>query len=262
MKTAAIDHVTGLPSIVETRGKTFWRALPRRIAQLATQHEEADEGTLWYPKHHEWEGSTIQRVRCWKCGRNLKSWRAMLQAKKIGFSKDGKPITVSEANLVRVGGKPAVAFLPLPHATSTPIGVRLPVLGKTIMFAAQHCLDCTIGSADAEHVLCCFLAGTDAILWNAWNHRSASTLTPDRWATYLYRWHNAEPIGVLKQEEAEMAECVPAPGELITSAHAMVNQDIALRAVMPTGAIVEYEQEEPPAGWILHPTKPGRIVKL
>lgn len=261
-KTLPIDHVTGLPKIVEVRVKKFWRAIPRKMEKLALAHDEADEGTLWYPRHHEWEGQTIQRVRCWKCGRNLKSWRTMLESRQVGFSKDGKPIAFSEANMVKVGGKPAVAFLPLPHATSTPIGVYLPVLGRKIVFAAQHCLDCTIEPADAENVLCCFLAGTDAILWNAWNHRSASTLTPDRWATYLYRWHNAEPIGRMTEEETNMAEFVPAPGELITSAHAMVNQDIALRAVIPSGAIVEYDRDEPPAGWIIHPTKPGRIMKI
>jgi len=262
MKLDRLDSLTGLPTVHETRKREFWRSLPRKIKELAVSHDEREEGTPWYPRHHEWNGHVLQRVRCWKCGIDLKGWRAMLQPHKIGFSKDGKPIAYSEANLVKIGGKPAVAFLPLPHMTSTPVGVRVPSLNRTMVFAAQHCLDCTLTHADAEHLFCCFLAGTDANLWNAQNHQSALALTPDRWATYLYRWHNAEPIGLLTPQEAEMAEAVPAPGELITSAHVIVNQDLAERAMVPPGAIVEYEGAEAPSGWMLHPTKPQRIVKL
>lgn len=254
--------MTGLPAVTESRQREFWRALPRTVKKLAAEHDGREEGTPWYPRHHEWDGSVLKRVRCWKCGVDLKGWRAMLQPHKVGFGNEGKPVTYSEANLVKIAGKPAVAFLNLPHMASTPIGVRLPLLNRTVSFAAQHCTDCQISSADAENLLCCFLAGTDAILWNAWNHRSASTLSPDRWATYLYRWHNAEPIGALTESEVAMTEKVPAPGELITAAQVMVNTDFAIRSAVPAGAVIEYEGVDAPPGWALHPTKPGRLIKL
>lgn len=248
--------------IQEGRAKVLWRALPRKVRDTATQFDEAADGTPWYPRHHEWNGQVPTRVRCWKCGVDLKSWRAMLVPHKTGFTPEGKPITVSEASLVKIGGKPAVAFLPLPHMTSTTIGAYLPTLNQTVRFAAQHCADCQIVAADAEKIVTCFLAGTDAILWNAWNHNSARSLTPDRWATFLYRWHNAEPIGPLTEKEAAMAESVPAPGELITAAQVMVNQDLAMRAALPSGAVIEFEGDQEPPGWMFHPTKPGRLLKL
>jgi len=256
------DPATGLPQIHESRRREFWRALPRPVLKQATEYDRLPEGTPWYPIHHEWDGHILKRVRCWKCGRDLKGWRAMLQPHKVGFTKEGKPITFSEANLVKIGDKPAVAFLTLPHATSTPIGVRWPKLNRTIVFQAQHCADCDIAGADAESLLTCFLAGTDAILWNAWNHGSASLVSPDRWATYLYRWSDAEPIGTMTREDAMTHERVPAPGELITAAQYLIDVDAAQRYAVPSGAVLEFEGDEAPAGWMLHPTKPGRILKL
>lgn len=257
-----VDPTTGLPQVREDRARRLWRAITKKQAEEAIRLDELPEGTLWYPRHHEWNGKVLTRVRCWKCGRDLKGWRAMLDPHKVGFDKHGKPITFSEANLVKIAGKPAVAFVPLPHATSTPVAVRWPKLQKTVMFSAQHCLDCHIDGDDLEYVLTCFLAGTDAILWNAWNHGSASTLSADRWATYLYRWSDAEPLSIVKPEDLMEQERVPAPGELITAAQYMADVDLAQRSKVPSGAVVEFEGEEAPPGWMLHPTKPGRLLKL
>jgi hypothetical protein len=260
---AQSDPRTGLPTITESRKKReCWRALPRMIRKQAEAADKLPEGTPWYPKHHEWNGHILQRVRCWKCGTDLKGWRAMLQSQKIGFNTNGIPVTYAEANLVMIAGKPAVALLPLPHWTSTPIGVRWPVLKKTGVFMAQHCADCEITSEHAAMLMMCFLAGTDANLWNAWNHQSASLLSPDRWATYLYRWATAEPIGILTPEEATMAERVPAPGELITAAQYIVDVDGSQRGAMPSGVVVDFEGAEIPPGWIAHPKKAKRIIKL
>lgn len=256
------DPLTGLPQVKEDRGRRLWRAIAKDRAKAAIELDDLPEGTPWYPRHHEWDGKILTRVRCWKCGRDLKGWRAMLDPHKIGFNKEGKPITYSEANLVQIAGKPAVAFLPLPHATSTPIGVRWPKLDQTVVFQAQHCLDCHIDGDDLDAVVTCFLAGTDAILWNAWNHKSGSTVTPDRWATYLYRWSDVEPISVMKPEDAMSHNRVPAPGELITAAQYIIDVDTAQRSAVPAGAVMEYEGQEAPAGWMLHQTKEGRIVKL
>lgn len=256
------DPTTGLPLVKEDRMRRIWRALTKQRAEDATGLDELPEGTPWYPRHHEWDGKTLVRVRCWKCGRDLKGWRLMLDPHKVGFNKDGQPITYSEANIVKVAGKPAVAFLTLPHAASTPIAVRWPKLNKTVLFQAQHCMDCQIASEDLDRLVTCFLAGTDAILWNAWNHGSASTVTPDRWATYLYRWSNAEPISVANAEDVMSHERVPAPGELITAAQYILDVDTAQRSAVPSGAVMEFEGAEAPAGWMWHPTKEGRIVKL
>lgn len=256
------DPLTGLPQIKEGRSRRLWRAITRARAEEASRLDDLPEGTPWYPRHHEWDGKILTRVRCWKCGRDLKGWRAMLDPHKVGFDREGKPITFSEANLVKIAGKPAVTFLPLPHATSTPIAVRWPKLKKMVVFQAQHCLDCHLEPGDLDNVLTCFLAGTDAILWNAWNHGSASTLSADRWATYLYRWSDAEPEGLAKAEDLMELERVPAPGELITAAQYMADVDMAQRSKIPPGAVIEFEGSEAPPGWIEHPTKPGRILKL
>jgi hypothetical protein len=257
-----LDARTGLPAIKETRKREFWRALPRDVKKQAAEADALPEGTPWYPQHHEWHGHLLQRVRCWKCGRDLKAWRALLQSKKIGFNKDGQPITSAEGNLVTVAGQPAVAFLPLPHWTSSAIGVRWPKLDKTIVFMAQHCADCEILSEHAALLTMCFLAGTDATLWHAWNHQSATLLSPDQWATYLYRWAGAEPIGVLTPEEAHMHERVPAPGEMLTAAQYIVDVDGGQRALMPSGVVVDFEGATIPPGWVAHPTQPQKIRKV
>lgn len=230
MITTAIDPVTGLPIISESREKARWRALPRHLSKLATEQDDADDQP-WYPQHHLYDGHVLQRVLCWKCGREVKAWRRMLD-------RDGYPIEMLLRDGLGVGV--GMALLPLPHLTATPMAYRLPLLNQTVALNVQHCKDCEIRTEDALQAMACQWAGTDAILTHAWNHEMAAHVTPSRWATYLYRFSTVEPIGRMTPEQVAKAELIPAvgglavqkipaPGELITAAQYIMDLDLATR---------------------------------
>lgn len=229
-----LDPNTGLPNIKETRTNKPWRALPRDISKKAEELDAQEEGTLWYPCHHEYMDGILQRVRCWKCGTDLKAWRMAL---------DGT------GNPIEIDGRPAVAFLPLPNLMQTPISVYLPKLDKKIFFSVQHCGDCLITNQHLFESMTCLLAAMDKNLASAWAMGSVSLIRPDTWATYLYRWSGAEPVSVAKMEDIKMNERVPAPGELLTAAQYAIDMDLARRNAVPCGTIVEYNGSKLPLGW-------------
>jgi hypothetical protein len=259
MITTNLEPGTGLPMVQETRPASLWMALPREIAKLATDLDATETTAPWWPRHHLWEGMVNHAALCWKCGTPVKGWRQLLISNQVGFDKEGNPILTATANPVKIAGQPAVAFLPYHHLTSTLVQIRFPKLDQMAVFAAQHCTDCMIGKDDLDKVVACLLAGADANLMNARNHGHGAALSRDRWATYLLRWSNVEPITTVTIEEAQTMQRIPAPGELLTAAQLMVDFDAAKRAQVPAGATVEFAGTPPP-GWAS--AGAGKIVKL
>lgn len=242
------DPLTGLPKVKETRTPKRWNSLPRYAKKLAYNQIMNAETTPWYPRNHVYEGNILTRTRCWKCGVDLKSWRMML---------DGR------GNRVEVGGMPAVAFLPLSHATATPFLVFLPLLNVKAVFHVQHCLDCSFKKEDGLDAWVCCIAGSDDILISATSTGMAH-VNRDVWATHLYRYSEIDHLGPISKEAARMHERIPAPGELITSAQYALDIDRARRNAMPAGVIVKFKGEEIPPGWGKAPGSgaSGMIIKL
>lgn len=244
MIQSELDGQTGLPLIQETRADAPFRALPREIGRIASELDAMEEGTPWYPVTHEWSAHVLMRVRCIKCGADLKGWRMALDR---------------HGNRIEVAGQPAVAFLPLPSLTQTLMAVRLTKMNKTVVIGALHCLDCNLSKEDAYTVFICGVSGIDAVLSHAVRQQS-TRMSPDLWATYLYRFTGAEPIGPVSQTEATMHERILGPGEMITSAHLSLFVDQAERTRVPKGVTVEYQGDEIPMGWEF--ARPGFIRKL
>lgn len=248
MITSEIDSLTGLPAIKETREDLPFRAIPRTIGKLAAELDAMEEGTPWYPVTHEFNAHVLMRVRCLKCGADVKGWR-------MALDRHGKPIEIA--------GRPGVAFLPLPNLTQTLLAVRLTKMNKTVAIGAVHCLDCVIAAQDSLHVFACAIGGMDAVLSHAVRQKS-TRMSPDLWATFLFRFSGAETIGPVSIEEATMKgyERVLGPGELITAAHMSLFIDATQRNQTPKGVVVEFQGNEIPVGWAAAPGRPGFIIKL
>lgn len=244
MTLTELDPSTGLPRVKEERPDSPFRSLPREIGALALELDSMAEGTPWYPASHEWEAHILMRVRCIKCGRDLKGWRMMLDR---------------SGNQVKIAGNPAVAFLPYNHLTSTLVAVRLPKMNRTFCMSALHCLDCSLAPEDALHVFTCCVAGMDAVLSHAVRQQSAR-MHPDAWATFLFRFGQAEPIGPVTEGEASTMERLPAPGELLSAGQFALYVDAAQRNKIPSGVVVEFQGNEIPMGWA--EVRPGFIRKL
>lgn len=246
-----LDTATGLPKVKETRIPKLWSALPRDTGKLAIILNQGGESKLWFPKHHVWEDNILTRVKCWKCGVDLKGWRMALDAY-------GNQVLIRNNKTGEL--QPGVAFLDYPHRTSTLFGLRLAKLDMTAVFTVSHCTDCEIAAADGEKAWVCCIAGTDDILRQT-TARRTSRVNPDTWATYLYRFSGAEPIGPVSKEAADMSEKILSPGEVLSAAALSLYLDTAQRNKMPSGVVVEYNGEDIPRGW--KPSgKKGKIEKI
>lgn len=243
---AVKDNTTGLYRVKETRAWKQWASIPRYIKTHATSQTHDNENTKWFPKNHIYQDSVLSRVRCWKCGTDLKAWRMMIDA---------------HGNSLKIGDKQAVAFLPLPNQASTPFLAYLPLLKQKVVFNAQHCTDCSLKAEDSMDVWTCLIASTDDIMKQSVD-QGRSAIDRNRWATYLFRYSKADMVGPVTGEAAEMAERIPAPGELITSAQYAMDVDAAKRNVIPKGAVLKFKDSEIPAGWAKASGPAGFIVKL
>lgn len=212
--------LTGLPQITEDRktGVPF-HALPRQYWDFARNPEK--KAQAWIGEWMTWQGQTLQRVRCWKCGNDIKGWRLALDATQ-------QPI--------RVDGQPAVTFGLLDTFRQSRMQAYLATLDEVVTFTVLHCADCVIQDGDAMEALTCYLQGLDAQLQQAWRYRQGTQVTRHQWASHLYLWHNAEPIGLAEdtmdatltsinaqlvqaKRDAKGAITLPTPGELLTAAH-------------------------------------------
>lgn len=248
MITDKLDPLTGLPLIKETRGKKPWASLPRDIGSLATVLHESNDAP-WHPAHHVFDAHVLKAVTCWKCGVDLKGWR-------MALDRFGNQIEIlnSEGNRM-----PAVAFLDYDHRTSTPFAIRLPKLDKMGVFNVHHCQDCTILVADGMNAWACCLGGTDAILNHATNQGTAH-ISRDVWATYLYRFGEADPQGPTTKDAAMDYENILSPGDILTSAALSLLTDSAQRNKIPSGVVVSFKGGTLPMGW--KQSGKGKIEKL
>lgn len=205
-----IDRLTGLPWVREDRSPVVpttathctcagrrcqWHALPRQ--PFGTVVHAVQQSGLWTPAYQTWEGPRHTRIRCWKCGRDLWSWRQAL-------TPTGKP---GEGQAIEVNGQPAVAFLPLHHYRQQRWAVRLPRLQETVTFDALLCADCDIDASHGEAVVACYLAGLYASYRHATDwHATAGQmprLSPDAVASYFYRWGGADPLGPVPRTQTD-----------------------------------------------------------
>lgn len=207
----AVDPDTGLPLVKETRrvrvlrpgknectcpgNRCHWYPLPRQPFSTII-HAVQGEGTPWYPNYQEWSKGKPSRLRCWKCGRDLSSWR-------MALSQDGNP--------VMVGLHYGVALLPLPHYRAKHFALQLTSVDEQATIDVLHCADCEIKAEDGEQLVACYLGG----LWDAHAHAERwaeqielkfEKLSPDRMATYFSRWSRAEPIGPIHRTASEDSE--------------------------------------------------------
>jgi hypothetical protein len=258
MITNTINRVTGLPLVQEHRNRIqAYHALPRKFFTFAFGDKTTPPGQTWVKDWQQWEGTTLQRVRCWKCGADIKGWRVALDPAQ---------------NPIKVNGQPAVTFTVLNHFAQTPMSVFLPAMQEKVTFSVLHCADCVIQDAHAMEALTCYLQGLDAQLQRAWRYNHGQQVTRDDWASHLMTWSTAEPIGVLKmsgyddrlnslnQELIELRKeegaRLPTPGELLTAAHYLTDVFSWRYAGIPTGSRVKFDGD-PPAGWIR--AVPGQV---
>ena len=273
------SSITGLPQILESRNIDVpFHAIPRRFSVFAKTDQH------WVSGWMAWQGHMLQRVRCWKCGRDIKGWRLAIDQYR---------------NAVTINHQPAVTFTVYDHFRQTPMQAWLKSINHVIQFSVLHCADCVILGEHALEAVTCYLQGVDAQLQQVWSHGHGKQLTRHDWATHLYVWHNAEPVGLgstamdvtlgeingrlldAKRESGGVVT-LPTPGELVTAAHYLRDQlGWSLTGVQP-GMMVEYPADPPPAGWIrasagpvdptrypalarvlpVLPDKPGMIVKI
>jgi len=265
MITKTRHHLTGLPLVREHRDRTTqFHALPRQYFEwtFGRPHSagkpEKPKRQTWLAHWQEWDGFTVKRLRCWKCGVEIKGWRLMMDPR-------GNPI--------KVNGSPAVSFQILNHFTQTPMQAHLPALDQRVTFSALHCADCVIQDSDAMEALTCYLEGLDDQLQRAWRYNQGLQLSRDEWASYLLMWADAEPIGIrktmsldarldslnrqlleLRQEEGVR---LPTPGEILTAAQYVLDAFSWRYTGIPCGIIVKYPGTPPP-GWIR--VDPGKQV--
>lgn len=240
--------LTGQPLVRETRGISTpypYAALPRQPFG-----DFIKAGQSWVADWLQYQDLTVTRVRCWKCGTDIKGWRMALDHK-------GNPITVND--------QPAVTFGLLNHFTQTPMAVYLKGLDRVATFSVLHCADCVIRSENAQDAATCYLQGLDHGLRQAWRFDQGQQLTTDQWASFLYLWHQAEPVGVERSMTDDLAQInqqilklkrqakgalrVPVPGEILTAAHYAHDVMMGQFSGVPTGTIVECVGD-PPAGWV------------
>lgn len=252
MILSTVSQTTGLPLIREGRtvGGTF-HALPRKYSNFAFGLRNSAKQT-WMADWQYWQRDTLQEVRCWKCGREIKGWR-------MALDRRGQPI--------KVAGAPAVTFTTLNHFAQTPMLVRWPQIDKTAVFSVLHCGDCIIKDEHGMEAITCFLEGLDAQLQRAWQHNKGQQVTRDDWASHLYIWRDAEPAGVehsmelasqldsLNGQIAELATRgpvrLPVPGELITAAHYLTDVFSWQFTGVPCGAMLKFpDAMTPPAGYL------------
>lgn len=245
------SRVTGLPLVKEGRNDgAAYHALPRQFSNFAFGMRGAAKQT-WVQDWQQWEMDVLQRVRCWKCGADIKGWR-------MALDRHQQPITV--------GGRPAVTFATLGNFAQTPMLVRWPKIDRAAIFSVLHCLDCEIKHEHGMEAITCFLQGLDAQLQRAWRYNKGQQVTRDDWASHLYIWQDAEPAGVesgmelasqLDSLNLQLTKMVkdgpirlPVPGELITAAHYLTDVFAWQFAGVPTGAMVKHPANPVPAGWL------------
>ncbi len=252
-----INPTTGQPMVREHRSLTTqFHALPRQYFEW-TYGSPARVGKpavapqqKWIAHWQDWDGLSLQRLRCWKCGVDVKGWR-------VAMDPRGNPI--------KVNNQPAVSFQLLNHFRQTPMQAHLPAVGSRVTFSVLHCADCVIRNDHAMEALTCYLQGLDAQLQRAWRYSQGQQLSRDEWASYLYVWADAEPVGMpktmslderlanlnrdlleLRQEEGIR---LPTPGEILTAAQYVLDAFSWRYTGIPAGIRVKYEGEPPP-GWI------------
>lgn len=251
MITAAINRTTGLPLVAETRNRIqAYHALPRQFFEFSYGTTTKPQRQTWVRDWQLWDGTTLQQVRCWKCGRDIKAWRLALDPSQ---------------NPILVNGQSAVTFTVLNHFRQTPMTVYLPAMREKVTFSVLHCADCVIQDAHAMEAVTCYLQGLDAQLQRAWRYQHGHQLSRDEWASHLVAWSTAEPIGVpkmastetrlqhLNQELIELRKeegiRLPTPGELLTAAHYLTDVFSWRYAGVPSGTKVKFDGE-PPVGWM------------
>lgn len=194
------DPLTGLPLISESRtarpvvksndpvrctcagGRCLWHPLPRKpFGNLCHEVMPSDR---WFPNYQDWRDGVQQRLRCWKCGRDIKGWRMLL-------SPLGHPIEYE--------GRLGMSYGLLPHYRAVRFDAYLPTMDERIWFYALHCADCDLKAEDGNQVLACYLAGLWRSTVQAWDLIDQARLDipkdKDRIASRLYEWSGAEPIG-------------------------------------------------------------------
>lgn len=262
------SRVTGLPRVKESRGEGVpYHALPRQYFNFAVKPETKQQ--QWVGNWMAWSSHMLQRVRCWKCGTDIKGWRPALD---------------HYGNLIQVAGQPAVTFGLFDTFRQTPMHAYLKTLDQVVTFAVLHCADCVIEDGHAMEAVTCYLQGLDAQLQQAWRYRQGTHLTRHDWATHLYVWHNAEPIGkfggpmtvtldainaqlVQAKREGKGAITLPTPGEMITAAHYVHDVLGWSLTGAQTGMMIRYPGEQlagylPANGMPVDPERYPALAKL
>lgn len=244
------NPLTGQPMVRESRDSLAqFHALPRKYTEFAFGTKTTPPRQTWLKDWQVWNETILQRVRCWKCGIDIKGWR-------LALDPLGRPILVNK--------QPAVTFTTLDGFRQTPMQAYLPAMAEKITFSVLHCADCVIQNAHAMEALTCYLQGLDAQLQRAWRYAHGQQLSRDDWASFLLTWATAEPIGVptmsmdtrLDQLNQDLLELrkeqgirLPTPGELVTAAHYLTDVFAWKYAGLPPGVRVKYDGD-PPAGWM------------
>lgn len=173
-----VDPNTGLATVQEERATAVWSSLPRK--PWGTLLPDYEKSGTWQPKSLEWGPQGLSRVRCIKCGVDLRSLRSALD-------RNGARIQLPNGQLL--GG-----LLMLNHYRAKYWHVWQPAVQTTVRIAVLHCADCGLAAEDGDPVVACYLA---ALQLDYLHTKTVEGPGPDphEWASHLVRWGKAESIG-------------------------------------------------------------------